>query len=285
MSDPPSASQVHHRLRLHAHRGAFALDLLADLNAPWTILFGPSGSGKSTILRALCGLLTGASVSLTRAAEANPVEPGSPFASTSALPETELASLPIHQRALAYAPQQALLFPHLTIRDNVLFAARTGSPRRVSAEAAPHLQDRQQHHAPDRPRDLSEPDRPQDLSEQARELFQLEALWHRYPAQLSGGEQQRVNLARAFARPGARLLLLDEPFTGMDRALRDTILPRLRSALTARNLPVLSVTHDVEEAFLLEAEVLRLEAGKLLAQGSASRVLAGERAELLRTLG
>jgi ABC-type sulfate/molybdate transport systems ATPase subunit len=104
------------------------------------------------------------------------------------------------------------------------------------------------------------------------------------PAQLSGGERRRVALARAFAVPNARLVLLDEPFTGLDRRLRDDLLPRMQAWLAIRGIPVLSVTHDVDEALLLDADVIRLENGRVLTQGSAREVLAGERDRLLEAL-
>lgn len=244
--DSPLA-EPHHRVLLRGELATLHFDFAADLVAPWSVLFGSSGSGKSTLLRAMCGLLP-----------ANK-GPGSPW--TVCLSRHEPSGdyrvlagadtdVPVHDRGIAYAPQAPSLFPHLSVGENVRFGA--DSQRTASA-----------------------------LVEQACELFELAPLWSRLPARLSGGEQQRVNLARAFARPNSHLLLMDEPFTGMDRSLRDRLLERLRPALAARKLPVLSVTHDVEEAFLLEAEVLRLADGKLVAQGPVARVLSTE-AERIR---
>ena len=108
-------------------------------------------------------------------------------------------------------------------------------------------------------------------------------LTHR-PTELSGGERRRVALARAFAVPNARLMLLDEPFTGLDRALRDELIPKMQAWLAVRNIPVLSVTHDVDEALLLNADVIRLEDGRVQAQGPAREVLAQERERQLAAL-
>jgi molybdate transport system ATP-binding protein len=115
-------------------------------------------------------------------------------------------------------------------------------------------------------------------------IFELAALASRMPRDLSGGQQQRVNLARAFAVPAPKLMLLDEPFSGIDRALRDTLLPKMRERMAALGVPVISVTHDVEEALLLGADVVRLQDGKVVAQGPAAVVLAAERDRMLRVL-
>ena len=104
------------------------------------------------------------------------------------------------------------------------------------------------------------------------------------PRDLSGGERQRVNLARAFAVPQPKLLLLDEPFTGLDRNLRDLLLPRMQQRALELRIPVLSVTHDVEEALLLNAEVIRLQQGAVIDQGPATRVLDEECTAMLNTL-
>ena len=168
--------------------------------------------------------------------------------------ETNLTNEPPHLRSIAYAPQQPALFPHLTVRDNVAFSSS-----------------------------LHQPANPQ-LAEDALALFELHPIAHRTPARLSGGERQRVNLARAFARPSTRLMLLDEPFTGLDIKLRDQLIPRMQQFLAARSVPCISVTHDVDEALLLDAEVFRIDAGRILASGQARTILADERTRLLNAL-
>ena len=168
----------------------------------------------------------------------------------------DLTARPPHRRNLAYAPQHSSLFPHLTVEENIAFP--------YSVCASPPKQSTQ--------------------VDEATGLFGLHALRGRYPAELSGGERQRVSLARAFATPQACLTLLDEPFSGLDRRLRDEVLPRMQEWLTAHKLPVLSVTHDVDEALLLGADVLRLDSGLITAQGPAAEVLGEERRRMLRVL-
>ncbi len=122
------------------------------------------------------------------------------------------------------------------------------------------------------------------------ELFRLGKLAERMPGELSGGERQRVSVARAvasaatFGGPGRALLLLDEPFSGLDAVLRDELAVALRGWLAERGTPVLSVSHDVGETFLLGAEVIRMAEGQVLEQGPAEVVLAGERERLLAGL-
>ncbi len=116
------------------------------------------------------------------------------------------------------------------------------------------------------------------------QMFDLNRLANRRPHNLSGGERQRVSLARALAVPDTQLLLLDEPFAGVDRALRDDLIPLLQSTLAARRIPVLSVTHDVDEALLCAAEVIRLTDGRNAAQGPTATVLAPEIDRILQTL-
>ena len=164
--------------------------------------------------------------------------------------------LPPERRRLAYAPQQAALFPHLSVRDNIAFTRdlRSRDPVRST------------------------------LPEQIVALMHLEDLLERYPRTLSGGERQRVSLARALAVPDAELLLLDEPFAGVDRTLRDGLIPLLRSLCSARGLPVVSGTHDVDEVFLLQAEVVRLKEGRVISQGTPGAVLADEVGRVQRAL-
>lgn len=235
--------EPHHSLRVDATLGPLNLSAKMTLSAPWTILFGPSGSGKSSILRAACGLIPPADVDFTQSVPNGREEL-----------QTNHHGIPTHRRNLAYAPQGAILFPHLTVRQNIAFATDI----------------RHQPHSP--------------LIESALDLFQLTPLAHRLPRDLSGGERQRVNLARAFAVPTPHLIFLDEPFTGVDRSLRDTLLPRMQQHAAQLGVPVLSVTHDIEEALILAAEVIRLEQGAIIDQGPASQVLADERTRMLNIL-
>jgi ABC-type sulfate/molybdate transport systems ATPase subunit len=162
------------------------------------------------------------------------------------------------QRGCGLVTQRHALFPAMTAGDNIAFGLhalpREERERRVREMAA---------------------------------LFRLEAVLSRRPAQLSGGEQQRVAVARTLA-PRPRVLLLDEPFAGLNLSLKDAILSDLESWLTATRTPVLYVTHDVAEAWRLGsrpgAEVLRMEDGCIVRQGPAAVVLAAERAQLLAAL-
>jgi molybdate transport system ATP-binding protein len=159
-----------------------------------------------------------------------------------------------HLRSIAYAPQAGMLFPHLNVQENVAFAGRVRGMGKL-----PEIQ-------------------------QAMELFDLSSLAKRMPHDLSGGERQRVNLARAFAVPAPKLMLLDEPFTGVDRRLRDELLPQMRGRMAELGVPVISVTHDVDEALMLGAEVVRIDNGKVVAQGPVVKVLAAERERMLVVL-
>jgi molybdate transport system ATP-binding protein len=241
-ANPASPLRHHHRLQLRTTLGALALDIDLDLTRDWTVIFGPSGSGKSSVLRAIAGLLANTDIQFIRTSENRA--------------EQDLTHTPPRDRGIAYAPQQASLFPHLTVGDNVAFARKSSSS---SASSKENIND-------------------------AIKLFRLEDLVLRYPRNLSGGERQRVNLARAFAVPNPQLMLLDEPFSGIDRPLRDAILPELRESLRLRGIPVVSVTHDVEEAFRLQAEVVILRDGRIHDYGHVSKVLADERLNLLDAL-
>ncbi|HTV09782.1 MAG TPA: ATP-binding cassette domain-containing protein [Candidatus Aquilonibacter sp.] len=231
----------HHHLRFECTLGNLHLHVGPAFEHPWSILFGPSGSGKSSILRALCGLLPNAHARVFR---------GDPPGEHN----IDLTPLPPHHRAIAYAPQQPSLFPHLTVRDNIAFSHTIRS-----RPSSPVLED-------------------------VLSLFELHPLLDRNPNRLSGGERQRVNLARAFAVPDAKLMLLDEPFTGLDLALRDQLLPRMKDFLAARNIPCISVTHDVDEALLLDAQIFHIDAGRITMHGPARAVLAAERERLLNAL-
>jgi len=165
------------------------------------------------------------------------------------------AWVPPGKRDIGFVSQRPTLFPHMNVTANVSFGLF----------------------------ELDGPSRHERVG-QMLDVFQAGQLANRMPGELSGGEKQRVALARALA-PGPRLLLLDEPFTGMDADLKVSILEQLTAWLREREVPALYVSHDVAEAFQTAADVLVLDHGQFQAHGPAHAVLAGHREQLLRQLG
>jgi molybdate transport system ATP-binding protein len=210
-------------LRLsHAFPG-FQLDL--DLTAPagLTCLFGRSGSGKTTIINAVAGLLR-------------------PDRADIRLDGVALHDLPPHKRRVGYVFQDARLFPHLTVRQNLTYAARI---RRQS------------------PRDL----------DRIVGLLGIGALMDRRPATLSGGERQRVAIGRALLSD-PRILLMDEPLAALDEARKAEILPYIEVLRDDLGLPILYVSHSLPEVARLATTIAVIEAGKLAAFGPAAQLLA-----------
>ena len=151
--------------------------------------------------------------------------------------------------------QRPALFPHLDVRDNVAF----GISRLAKEERRARVD----------------------------ELLALLGAMHlaeRKIIHLSGGERQRVALARALA-PRPRLLLLDEAFTGLDGEAKQEILSRLNELLASRNVLALHVTHEVADAFAMDAKVFVMRQGKIVVQGEAREVLAAERERIMQVLG
>lgn len=146
------------------------------------------------------------------------------------------------QRGVGFLFQQPALFPHLTVRQNIAF----GLGHLAAVEQRQRV-------------------------ETMLQRFHLAGLEDRLPRQLSGGEQQRVALARSIVvQP--RLLLLDEPFSALDQPLRETLRREVRSLLEAARLPVLWVTHDRIEAMTLADQLIVLDHGRILQIGSAEQV-------------
>ncbi|HEX5333479.1 MAG TPA: ABC transporter ATP-binding protein [Cellulomonas sp.] len=148
----------------------------------------------------------------------------------------DLAGVPVHRRGFGLMFQDGQLFPHRDVAGNVEFGLRMAGLDRPAREV------------------------------RVRELLEVVGLagYERRPvATLSGGEQQRVALARSLA-PSPRLLLLDEPLSALDRALRERLAEDLRTALTATGTTALLVTHDHDEAFAVADRIAVMEAGRLL---------------------
>jgi ABC-type sulfate/molybdate transport systems ATPase subunit len=163
--------------------------------------------------------------------------------------------VPPAERGIGFVTQQPVLFPHMNVTENVAFSL-SGLSRRSTGERVAQM----------------------------LELFRAGHLAKRLPADLSGGEKQRVALARALA-PEPRMLLLDEPFTGLDADLKVSILEQLSAWLTERAVPALYVSHDVAEAFQTVTDVMVIDRGQIQAHGPAQVVLAARREQLLRQLG
>lgn len=183
-----------------------------------TVLWGASGLGKTTLLQCLAGLLRpDAGRIACREAVWFDAERG--------------VCLAPERRRLGYVFQDVRLFPHLSVRSNMLFGRRFRGPSRVSFE-------------------------------DVVALLGLGRLLHRTPSDLSGGEKQRVAVGRALlACP--ELLLMDEPLTGLDRGKREEIMAYVKAIPERFGVPVLYVTHSDAERRFLADRVLNLEDGKL----------------------
>ena len=220
------------RVRFALNYGDFALDI--DLALPVrgvTALFGPSGSGKSTLLRCVAGLVRA---------------PGGYLEINGEVWQDEARGffLPTHKRSLGYVFQEASLFPHLSVEDNLAYGRK-----RAAA-------------------DVRRVDRGHIL-----ELLGIAHLLGRRPDRLSGGERQRVAIARAlFTRP--KILLLDEPLSALDHARKQEILPYLERLHDELEIPMLYVSHAPDEVARLADHLVVLEAGRVLASGPLRETLA-----------
>jgi molybdate transport system ATP-binding protein len=251
LSENLPASTPHLSVRIQHRLGALELDVAFTLTQPWTVLFGPSGSGKTTVLRAIAGFVR------PDAGRIASCFYGRDFVMTDTAQKIFVKP---HERSVRVAGQGAALFPHLTVRENIAFGARSQTDGTTAAR----------------------------IVEEAIARFQLPGLAEKSPTMLSGGERQRVAIARAATAAVSlgegSILLLDEPFTGQDARLRDELIEELRGWLAVMERPVLSVTHDVGETFQLGTEVIKIADGRVVRQGPVAEVLAEERERLLEQL-
>ncbi len=193
--------------------GTAAQTLVQDLhlNVPAgeiLTLMGPSGCGKSSVLAAIAGTLASVSEGLL------PLQ----FEGRVQLNGRDLTALPTHLRGVGFVFQDALLFAHMTVAENLLFAV---------------------------PRSLP-PAQRQARVQQALQEAELLGLGDRDPSTLSGGQRARVALMRALlAEPQA--LLLDEPFSKLDTTLRAQLRPWVFAHVRERRIPVVLVTHDQQD--------------------------------------
>ena len=194
--------------------GAVELDVSIDTASTAVAIVGPSGSGKSTLLRILAGVERRAKGTVR-------------FRGETWQDSEKGVWVPPWERGVGWVPQDELLFPHLSVSENLGYAG--------ASEGA--------------------------IEEMAR-LLSVDHLSSRRPRYLSGGERQRVALGRALlASP--RLLLLDEPFSALDRVLRREVVEQVSSLARDRSIPLVLVSHDETDAELMADERWVLSGGVL----------------------
>ena len=226
------------QLRLNVKRAEFVLR--EDVTLPGTgvtALFGPSGSGKTTCLRAVAGLY---------GPRGKPAPTASDFVAINGAvwqDDTHGVFVPTYQRALGFLFQEPSLFPHLSVAQNLAF----GQSRIPSSQ-----------------RKLS-------LS-QAVELLGIGPLLARAPTTLSGGESQRVAIARALAT-SPQLLLMDEPLAALDAKRKAEFFPYLEAMHRELELPILYVSHAIDEVARLADHLVLIEAGEVLASGTTTDLM------------
>jgi len=212
----------------HAFPG-FTLDAQFDAPAGVTALFGRSGSGKTSVINAVAGLL-------------RPDQGRIAVGEHLLLDTATRHNLPPHRRRLGYVFQEGRLFPHLTVRQNLLyghwFAPKTDGV----------------------------------AFDQVIEMLGIAPLLPRSPGALSGGEKQRVAIGRALLC-APRLLLMDEPLAALDEARKAEILPYLERLRDQTATPILYVSHSVAEVARLATTVVVLDAGRVVQSGPANTVL------------
>jgi len=212
------------RVDVSKQLGEFSLQATFASEGRVTGLFGASGAGKTSLINMIAGLLR--------------PDRGTIAIDTETLDDTaDRVHVPAHRRRIGYVFQDARLFPHLDVRENLDYGRRMN-----------HLAD--------------------DAAQCARvtDLLDIGSLLDRRPGQLSGGERQRVALGRALlAQP--RLLLLDEPMGSLDEERKVEILPYLVRLRDEAGVPMVYVSHDAGEMRQLATRVVMLKRGRVIAFG------------------
>jgi molybdate transport system ATP-binding protein len=191
-----------------------------------TVLLGESGAGKSTVLRLLAGLLY-------------PQQGKISLDGVTYYDSVRRIVIPPQERPFGYVFQDYVLFPHLTVFENIAFGLRA---QRMPGSVI------------------------EKRVKQALEQVNLGGLDQRYPAQLSGGQQQRCALARALVLQ-PQLLLLDEPLAALDVQTRREVRQELRRILTETKITTLMVTHQYLDALLFGDQILVVDQGRIVQQG------------------
>lgn len=218
------AVSVRHRL------GGFLLDAAFESAGRLTALFGSSGSGKTSLVNVIGGLV--------RPDEGSVVVDGKVLVDSRAR-----IAVPAHRRRIGYVFQDARLFPHLTVRQNLGYGRFFTPARERYADFGAVV-----------------------------DLLGIGHLLDRRPANLSGGEKQRVAIGRALVA-SPRLILMDEPLASLDDARRAEILPFIERLRDEARVPIVYVSHSVAEVARLASDVVVLAGGRVAASGPPGEVL------------
>jgi molybdate transport system ATP-binding protein len=218
------AIDIKHRL------GDFALDARFETGGGLVSLFGRSGSGKTSVVNIIAGLI--------RPDQGSVVVDGVTLVDTA-----RGIFVPRHLRRIGYVFQEGRLFPHLTVRQNLMYGQWFAPKGQARSDLASVV-----------------------------DLLGIGSLLDRPPARLSGGEKQRVAIGRALL-VNPRLLLMDEPLASLDEARKAEILPYIERLRDQSRVPIVYVSHSIAEVARLASSMVLLSEGKVAAVGSTSEVM------------
>ncbi|MGI6686056.1 MAG: sulfate/molybdate ABC transporter ATP-binding protein [Bacillota bacterium] len=208
----------------------FKLDVKFTVSPGITALFGPSGSGKSLTLKYISGILT-------------PDQGEISLHDRILFHRQKGINLPPQKRKVGFLFQNYALFPHLTVKENIIYGINHLSKEKQMEKLIGLLQ-----------------------------TMRLEGLEDKKPGEISGGQQQRVALARTLATD-PEMILLDEPFSALDSAVKSRLRAELLDLLNKSQIPALLVTHDLNEAYSLSQNLTIIESGKILQSDDKNSVL------------
>ncbi len=214
--------EVEHRL------GTFKLAAMFETSGGLTALYGDSGSGKTTLVNTIAGLIA-------------PQKGIIVIDDVVLFDSDKNINIPSHKRRIGYVFQDARLFPHFSVKQNLLygkwFAARSNKTE----------------------------------TEKIIDLLGLGKLLHRMPHNLSGGERQRVGMGRALLS-SPRLLLMDEPLASLDDARKLEIMPYIEQLRDEMGIPIIYVSHSVSEVMALATKIVLMSHGKTTTSGTPSQI-------------
>jgi molybdate transport system ATP-binding protein len=216
-------------LELYKKMEGFALEVEWAIQEELAVLFGYSGAGKTMTLQMIAGLM-------------KPDQGSIRLGGQILFDSRARIDVPPQDRSIGYVFQDLALFPHMTVKSNIMYGAKGmgKKERRIKTD-------------------------------EMIEIFHLEGLVDKNPGEISGGQRQRVALARALIRR-PKLLLLDEPFSALDHPLRLEMHQYLTGAARNYKIPVIMVTHDLIEASKLGDKIIIYSEGRITQAGAPAEV-------------